>query len=385
MPGPETFLGTSRPRFPNRSMAQRDYYEILGVPRDADAETIKKAYRKLALRFHPDRNEGDDAATQSFKEASEAYAVLSDPEKRQRYDRFGHAGLGNGAGGGGVHFEDLQDIFSQFGDIFGSRGGGFFENLFGFGGGGGGAPRRRGPSLRAVLTIDLKEVLEGSEHTLAIRRKEACQACAGSGAARGSKAQTCPTCGGRGQVHQQQGFFAVRTVCPACSGEGQVVASPCPSCGGSGLQDQRREIVVKIPPGIEDGAQIRLAGQGEAGVRGAPPGDLFVEIRVRPEPGWHREGRDLYVEIPLRYTQAVLGDKITVPTLDGKARMSVPAGTPTGKVFRLRGQGLPRLHGGRRGDLMVRVYVEVPKRLGREQKALLKKLQQLEKGEKTRS
>ncbi|RMH01608.1 MAG: molecular chaperone DnaJ [Planctomycetota bacterium] len=358
-------------------MSQRDYYEVLGVPRDADAEAIKKAYRRLALKYHPDRNEGDSEAAEKFKEASEAYAVLSDPEKRARYDRFGHAGLGNG-GGGGVHFENIEDIFAQFGDIFGG-GGGLFENLFGFGGRGRGRSVRRGRSLRATVEIGLEEVLTGTERTLAIQREEACLDCGGSGASRGSRPAVCPTCRGRGQVHQQQGFFAVRTTCPQCRGEGEVIADPCRGCGGSGLAPRRREILVRIPPGIEDGAQIRLGGQGEAAPRGGENGDLFVEVRVVEKPGFHREGRDLYVEVPISYAQAALGDKIEVAGLDGAVRISVPAGTPTGKVFRVRGKGLPRLHGGHRGDLYVRVYVRVPERLGREEKQLIKQLRELER------
>jgi molecular chaperone DnaJ len=357
-------------------MSQRDYYEVLGVPKDADEAAIKKAYRQLALKFHPDRNQGDEAAAEKFKEASEAYAVLSDGEKRARYDRYGHAGVG-GPGGGGVHFDNIQDIFSQFGDIFGGQGGGFFENLFGFGGGRGDGGRR-GRSLRAAVEIELAEVVDGAERTLAIQREETCTGCAGSGAAAGSRPQTCSGCGGRGQVHQQQGFFAVRTTCPRCQGEGEVVSDPCKGCGGSGLAPQRREILVKIPAGIEDGAQIRLSGQGESGRRGAPAGDLFVEVHVREKPGFHRDGRDLYVEVPVSYSQAALGDKIDVATLDGRIRLSVPAGSPTGKVFRVRGEGLPRLHGGRRGDLFVRVYVVVPEKLSREQKNLIKKLRELD-------
>ncbi len=356
--------------------ARRDYYEVLGVPRDADAETIKKAYRRLALKYHPDRNKEADAA-ERFKEATEAYAVLSNPEKRASYDRFGHAGV-EGGGPGGFRVDDIEDIFAQFSDIFGGRGGSIFETLFGFGGGGrrGGPPRGR--SLRVAVEIDLEEVLEGARRTIALRRHEPCARCRGTGSARGTAPGACPLCRGRGQVHQQQGFFAVRTTCPRCHGAGQVVDDPCAACSGTGLVEREREIAVSIPAGIEDGAQIRLGGEGDAAPNGGRPGDLFVEVRVRPHPRFHREGRDLYVEVPVRYTQAVLGDRIMVPTLEGEARMTVPAGTPTGKLFRLRGQGLPRLHGGHRGDLFVRVYVEVPTRLGREEKALLKRLRELE-------
>lgn len=357
-------------------MPPRDCYEVLGVARDASPDAIKKAYRQLALKFHPDRNPDDPQAAEHFKEAAEAYAILSDPEKRNRYDRFGHGGLG-GAAGGGIHFENLEDIFAQFGDIFGGHGGGLFENLFGFGGRGQ-SRARRGRSLRAAVEIDLGEVLSGTERTLAIQREETCARCAGSGAATGSRPQTCPTCRGRGQVQQQQGFFAVRAACPRCHGEGEVVGDPCPACSGAGLAPQRREITVQIPAGIEDGAQIRLGGQGESARRGGEPGDLFVEVHVRERAGFHRDGRDLYVEAPLSFAQAALGDKVEVAVLDGAVRLSVPAGTPTGKVFRIRGEGLPHLHGGGRGDLLVRVYVVVPAKLSREQKSLLKKLRELD-------
>ncbi len=362
-------------------MSQRDYYEVLGVGRDASDSEIKSAYRKLALKYHPDRNK-DEGAAEKFKEATEAYSVLSDADKRARYDRFGHAGVAGGPGGGGVPV-DFSDIFSQFSDIFGGRGGGngggIFETLFGFGGGDRGRNAGRpGRSLRAAVEISLAEVLQGTERVLALRRNETCSSCHGNGTAPGGKRETCSTCGGQGSVHQQQGFFAVRTACPRCQGEGTLITKPCGTCRGSGLELKEREIEVHIPAGIEDGAQIRLSGQGESGRNGAPNGDLFVEVHVLEQSGFHREGRDLYTEVPLTWPQAVLGDKIIVATLDGEARMSVPAGTPSGKLFRIAGQGLPRLHGGPRGDLLVRVYVEVPKKITREQKSLVKKLRALE-------
>jgi molecular chaperone DnaJ len=366
-------------------VSQRDYYEVLGVEREASDAEIKSAYRKLALKYHPDRNK-EEGASDKFKEATEAYSVLSDGEKRARYDRFGHAGVGGGPGAGGVQV-DLNDLFSQFSDIFGGGqggggGGSIFENLFGgFGRGGrgrGGAPRGR--SLRARVTVELEDVLTGAERTLKLRRQESCGSCEGSGAAPGSSRETCGTCHGQGAVHQQQGFFAVRTTCPRCHGEGSMVSKPCGTCRGTGLEAVEREIALQIPAGIEDGAQIRLAEQGEAGPQNGPAGDLFVEVQVRERQGIHRDGQDLYLEVPISWPQAVLGDKLTVATLDGEARMTVPAGTPTGKLFRIRGQGLPRLHGGSRGDLLVRVYVDVPKKLGREERALVKKLHDLEQG-----
>lgn len=363
-----------------RVLSQRDYYEVLGVERDASDADIKSAYRKLALKYHPDRNK-EEGASDKFKEATEAYGVLSDGEKRQRYDRFGHAGVAGGPGGGGPAV-DFGDIFSQFGDIFGGRGGGggsIFESLFGMGGGGRGRHQGQpGRSLRASVEITMGEVLQGTERVLALRRNETCDSCTGSGAAPGGKKETCPGCQGQGAVHQQQGFFAVRTACPRCQGEGTLISKPCGTCRGAGLETKEREIEIKIPAGIEDGAQIRLGGQGESGRGGAPDGDLFVEVHVREQEGFHRDGRDLYTEVGLTWPQAVLGDKIIVETLDGEARMSIPSGTPTGKLFRIGGQGLPRLHGGARGDLMVRVYVEVPTKLTREQKSLVKKLRDLE-------
>ncbi|MDA1260046.1 MAG: molecular chaperone DnaJ [Planctomycetota bacterium] len=361
-------------------MAQRDYYEVLGVARDASEADIKSAYRKLALKFHPDRNK-DAGASDKFKEATEAYSVLSDESKRAQYDRFGHAGVGAGPGGGGVQF-DINDILSQFSDVFGGGGGSIFETLFGFGRGGSGQGTR-GRSLRAAVEIGLEEVLEGTERTLTLRRAETCASCSGSGAAPGAKVESCPTCRGRGAVAQQQGFFAVRTACPRCSGRGQTVSKACEGCGGEGRASKQSELRVRIPAGIESGAQIRLSGEGEAGAQSGPPGDLFVEVRVREREGFHRDGRELYVEVPISWPQAVLGDRIHVPTLDGEARMSVPAGTATGKLFRIRGQGLPPLHGGSRGDLMVRVFVNVPEKLNREQKSLVKRLFEIEQEQKS--
>ena len=362
------------------SVAQRDYYEVLGVARDASEADIKSAYRKLALKFHPDRNK-DAGASDKFKEATEAYSVLSDESKRAQYDRFGHAGVGAGPGGGGVQF-DINDILSQFSDVFGGGGGSIFETLFGFGRGGSGQGTR-GRSLRAAVEIGLEEVLEGTERTLTLRRAETCASCSGSGAAPGAKVESCPTCRGRGAVAQQQGFFAVRTACPRCSGRGQTVSKACEGCGGEGRASKQSELRVRIPAGIESGAQIRLSGEGEAGAQSGPPGDLFVEVRVREREGFHRDGRELYVEVPISWPQAVLGDRIHVPTLDGEARMSVPAGTATGKLFRIRGQGLPPLHGGSRGDLMVRVFVNVPEKLNREQKSLVKRLFEIEQEQKS--
>lgn len=362
-------------------MSQRDYYEILGVSRSAGDAEIKSAYRKLALKYHPDRNQ-EEGAAERFKEAAEAYAVLSDAEKRQRYDQFGHAGVqgGGGFGGAGGAGMNIEDIFSQFGDIFGGRGGGgLFENLFGGFSGAEAGGAARGRSLRARVTIELEDVLEGTERTLVVRRNVNCGSCHGSGAEPGTSPETCPQCHGRGRVHQQRGFLAVASTCPQCSGRGEIISSPCGTCRGSGQEEKRSEISVKIPAGIDEGAQIRVTGMGDAGFGGGPPGDLFVAVQIREKDGFHRDGRDLYVELPITYPQAALGDKILVPTLEGDVKMSVPAGTPTGKLFRLRGHGLPKLHGGRRGDLMVRVYVSVPTKLTRDERNAIKELQRLQK------
>jgi molecular chaperone DnaJ len=365
-------------------VSQRDYYEILGVGKDSSDSEIKSAYRKLAMKYHPDRNK-EEGASDKFKEATEAYSVLSDGEKRARYDRFGHAGVSGGPGGGGGVNVDFGSIFEQFGDIFGGRGGGggrggsIFESLFGGGGGRGRSQGNPGRSLRASVDIDMHDVLNGTERTITLRRPENCGSCKGSGSAPGGKRETCTTCQGQGAVHQQQGFFAVQTACPRCHGEGTLISKPCGSCRGSGQEVKEREISVKIPAGIDDGAQIRLTGQGEAGRQGGPDGDLFVEVRVADEPRFHRDGSDLYTEIPVSWAQAVLGDKLVVETLEGEARMTMPAGTATGKLFRIRGQGLPRLHGGSRGDLLVRVFVDVPTKLTREEKSLVKKMLELDR------
>ena len=360
-------------------MSQRDYYEILGVSRDAADAEIKSAYRKLALKYHPDRNKEDEAA-ERFKEAAEAYAVLSDEDKRRRYDQFGHAGVQGAAGHPGAPGGmNIEDIFAQFGDIFGGRGGGLFENLFGGFQGAAGGGAARGRSLRARVTIELEDVLNGTERTLVVRHRVNCGNCQGSGARPGTQPTTCPQCQGRGRVHQQRGFLAVASTCPECHGRGEIIPNPCGDCSGSGQVDKRSEIEVKIPAGIEEGAQIRVGGMGDSGSHGGPPGDLYVAVEIRDKEGFHRDGRDLYVELPISYPQAALGDRILVPTLEGDVKMSVPSGTPTGKLFRVRGHGLPKLHGGRRGDLLVRVYVDVPKKLGKDEKNLIKELQRLQK------
>lgn len=350
-------------------MAKRDYYEVLGVDRGASEDEIKKAYRKLALRYHPDRNKDDDEAEARFKEAAEAYDVLGDPQKRAQYDQFGHAAFQGGAGFGGGRFTNVEDIFQAFGDIFGGGEGGIFGDLFG------GRRRRSGPrsgrDLRIVLDLSLEEIDRGVQRTVVVKRQEHCSTCQGSGAAPGSKIVTCGTCGGRGQVHRQQGFFTMATVCPACGGRGRAPQESCSACGGSGRETRRSEIELQIPPGVEEGTRLRVPGAGDAGDVGAPPGDLYCVIREREHEIFQRSGADLLTEIPVSFTHLALGDSVEVPTLRGRAEMKIPAGTQNGKVFRLRGEGLPIFQGRGRGDQLVRVFIEVPKKLTERQKELL--------------
>ena len=357
-------------------MSKRDFYEILCVERGVSDGDLKKAYRKLALECHPDRNPGDSEAEERFKEVSEAYAVLSDSEKRARYDRFGHAGLG-GAGGGpqGADFGDLGnfgDLFNDlFGDIFGGAGGGRAGSRRGRG--------QRGADLRYNLTIELTDVLEGCEPTIKIPKMNRCESCSGSGAAEGSKPTRCERCGGVGQLAFQQGFFRVNRPCDTCNGAGEVIANPCSKCRGSGRVEGQKTINLKVPPGVEDGARLRVSGEGEAGIAGGPPGDLYVVMVVKDHGLFERDGTDLHLEVPVAFVQAVLGAEIEVPTLDGKVKLQIPEGTQSGRVLRLRGKGLPplqprldvaQLHK-MRGDLYVRVFVEVPTKLNARQRELL--------------
>jgi len=364
--------------------SKRDYYEVLGVARDAAEADIKRAYRKAAMKYHPDRNPDDKAAEEKFKEAAEAYEVLHDAEKRRRYDQFGHAGV-KGMGHAGTGFGSMEDIFAAFGDIFGggrarARSGGFGGGLFdAFFGGGGGYGPEPGASLRCEVEIDFTESAFGCERTIELRRREPCEACKGSGAAPGSKPVVCPTCGGHGEVQSRSGFFAVRTTCPACGGRGRTIKEPCTACRGAGRTPKKTKIEVKVPPGIEDGTRIRLAGEGEAGEAGAPRGDLYCFVRVRPHSFFERHRDDVLTELPIGYTQAALGATIEVPTLTGTGELKVPAGTQSGQVFRLRGQGFPNVHGHGRGDELVRVVVDVPKRLSKDQREVLTKLREVEK------
>lgn len=345
-----------------------DYYELLGVSRNATEEEIKKAYRKAALRYHPDRNPGDKAAEEKFKELSEAYQVLSDPEKRAQYDRYGHAAFEQGgAGFNGFDFTgNFEDIF---GDIFG--------DFFGVGGRG----RRRaqrGEDLSYNLEISFEEAAFGTEKTISVPRTIVCEICQGSGAKPGTAPKTCATCRGSGQVRFQQGFFTVARTCNRCGGHGQVITDPCPTCRGTGTVRKASTLQVKIPAGVDTGARLKLRGEGEVGPAGGVPGDLYVLIRVREHPLFERQHNDVVCEIPISFPQAALGTEIEVPTLEGKIKMKIPPGTQSGNVFRLRGKGIPDLRGGGRGDQLVRVVVEVPRKLTARQRELLEEFARLD-------
>ncbi|QDT66608.1 molecular chaperone DnaJ [Calycomorphotria hydatis] len=345
---------------------KRDYYEVLSVSKSASGVEIKKAYKKLAIKFHPDRNPGDDEATVKFKEAAEAFDVLSNDEKRARYDRYGHAGV-NGAGARGGGFHDVEDIFSAFGDLF---------EGFGFGGGrsSGGRRVRRGESLRTSVTIDLIEAANGASRTIEVKRSTTCSTCNGSGAKKGSVAESCSYCGGAGQVVQAQGFFRVQTTCPACRGEGSIVRDPCETCRGTGKEPEKVKLDVKIPPGVDNGMQLCLRGEGEPGDHNGPRGDLYVDIRVKEHNLFQREGQHLTCRLPITYTQAALGTEIEIPTLSGRETLKIAPGTQPDEVFRIRGEGMPDPHGGHRGDLYVHLHLEVPKKLDATQEELLREL-----------
>ncbi|MEN8150164.1 MAG: molecular chaperone DnaJ [Planctomycetota bacterium] len=360
---------------------KRDFYEVLGVDRNASESDIKKSYRKEALKHHPDRNPGDAEAEQRFKEAAEAYEVLSDPEKRRRYDQFGHEGLGRM--GWQSRSASVEDILRSFGDIFGGggRGGSIFDDLFGgfgAGRGGGGGGGRRGASLRCEVRVSFEEMAAGSEKTIRLRRPETCDTCNGTGARKGSTPTRCPMCGGAGEVTQNQGFFTMRSTCPRCRGQGQMIEDPCGDCSGSGRVVRSREIRARVPAGIEDGTQIRLAGEGEAGERGGPPGDLYCEVRVGQHPLFVREADDLLCDVPLSFSQAALGAEVQIPLVTGKMDFEVPKGTQSGEMFRVRGKGLANVHGRGVGDLLVRLHVETPKRLTERQEELLREFAETE-------
>ena len=350
------------------TVSKRDYYEVLGVSRTATDVEIKSAYRKLALKYHPDRNPGDHAAEEKFKESAEAYSVLADADKRHLYDRYGHAGLGGAATGGfdPTVFTGFEDILGGLGDIFG------LGDVFGGGRRRGGV--QRGADLRYDLEISFDEAAKGTETSVQIPRLESCETCSGSGAAPGSKATTCPQCQGRGQLRYQQGFFTVARTCGQCRGTGSVIAKPCTTCKGSGRVQKERKLTVRVPAGIATGQRLRLSGEGEAGGPGGPPGDLYVVIHVQEHPFFQRDGNDLYCEVPLNFPTLALGGEIRIPTLEGEEPFKVPEGTGSGQSFRLRGRGMPDVSGRGRGDLFVTVKVITPKKLSKEQKKLLEQL-----------
>jgi molecular chaperone DnaJ len=351
-------------------VSKRDYYEVLGVTKSATDADIKSAYRKLAMKYHPDRNPGDKSAEEKFKEAAEAYAVLADSSKRSLYDRFGHAGVSSAAGPGGGFdpsvFTGFEDILGGLGDIFG------FGDIFG-GGRRRGGPQR-GADLRYDLEITFEEAATGTETAIQIPRQETCEACHGSGAAPGSSPATCPQCRGQGQVRFQQGFFTVARTCPHCRGAGKIITKPCHTCHGEGRVSKERKITVKIPAGIATGQQLRLQGEGEGGVAGGPAGNLYVVVHVQEHEFFRRDGTNLFCEIPVNFTTLALGGEISVPTLDGTEKVKVPESTQTGTTLRLRGKGMPDVSGRGRGDLFATVQVHTPKKLSKEQRHLLEQL-----------
>jgi molecular chaperone DnaJ len=350
----------------------RDYYAVLGVGRNASEQELKSAYRKLAMQFHPDRNpENPEAAGEKFKIITEAYGVLADPQKRAAYDRFGHAGV-SGAGGFSPDFSST--IFSDFEDLFGQ----FFGMRDPFGRSRGRYDRpEQGSDLRYDLEISFDEAALGLDTKIKIPRRDTCPACSGRGAKKGSEPVTCSACGGRGQIRTQQGFFTLTRTCPHCLGMGQVVRDPCPTCDGDGRVRQEKILGIKIPAGVEDGMRLRVSGEGEAGIHGGPPGDLYVVLKVREHAIFERRGNDLYCTIPISVSQAALGTEIKAPTLHGPERLRIPEGTQSGSVFRIRGQGLPNLEGRGKGDLYVSVHVVIPTHLSREQRRLLEMLQSM--------
>jgi molecular chaperone DnaJ len=350
-------------------MAKRDYYEILGVNRDADADDIKKAYRKLAVKYHPDKNSGDHTAEERFKELGEAYEALSDPQKRAAYDQYGHAAFdarqraSRGFSGG---FHDPFDIFKE---VFGGGSSNIFETIFG-----GGSDRsgpQRGDDLRYDLEITLEEAAAGCEKEISVTKLDRCETCGGSGAEKGSAAKACPTCGGRGQVLMSRGIFSIAQTCPHCKGNGRILEKPCRSCQGEGRQERSSKIKLKIPPGVDSGTRLRSSGNGEAGFRGGAQGDLYVILHVTAHEIFQRDGDDLHCEVPVSFVQAALGSDVEVPTLEGKAVIKIPAGTQPGATFRVKGKGVRNLQGYGHGDLHARIQVEVPTRLTHEQKAKL--------------
>ena len=355
------------------STGKRDCYEVLGISRNATPDEIKKSYRKLALQYHPDKNRGEQASEEKFKEVSEAYEILRDPEKRAAYDRFGHSAFGPGARGGWGGFHNPEDIFRE---VFSGGLGGIFEEFFG-----GGRADPSGPvaggDLRYNLQITFEEAFSGAEKEISFHKLDACRSCSGSGSAPGSAVRTCSTCRGSGQVTATRGFFAIRQICPSCRGQGTVIEKPCPDCRGEGRVEMKTSIKVRVPPGVDDGTRLRSSGGGEGGLRGGPAGDLYVVIHVKPNEIFAREGNDLFCEVPITFTMATLGGEMEVPTPTGKEKKKIPAGTQPGTLFRLKSKGMPRLEGRGSGDLIVRASVEVPTHLNTEQKKKLQEFAEL--------
>ncbi len=352
-------------------MSKRDYYEILGVTKTATEVEIKAAYRKLAIQHHPDKNPGDHTAEEKFKEAAEAYSVLSDAQKRASFDRFGHAGVGAGAGFDPSGFSNIEDIFDLFG----------FGDMFGGRGGAGGQRRsaaQRGADLRYDLEITLEEAATGKEEKLDIPRLETCDECDGKGTENGTTPETCATCSGSGQTRYQQGFFSVMRTCPTCGGKGQIIKNPCKKCRGAGRVEKEKTIEIKIPAGVETGSRLRINGEGEAGAKGGASGDLYVVIHVAEHEMFERQGANLYVSVPVTFAQAALGAEIKVKTLDSEEELKIPAGTQTGSVFRMKSQGMPALGGRGKGDLFAAATVITPKNLTKEQRKLLEQLSEVE-------
>ncbi|MDZ4784646.1 MAG: molecular chaperone DnaJ [bacterium] len=355
-------------------MAKRDCYEVLGVAKSASKDEIKKAYRKLAVKFHPDKNPGNKEAEDKFKEATEAYSLLSDDASRRKYDQFGHAAFEQGGGGRGFQGGDFSGFEDIFGDVFGSD---IFSSFFGGGGGGGRGRGQAGRDLKYNLDITFEEAAFGAEKEIAVSRNMACSGCAGSGAEPGSKAERCTNCGGAGQVRMQQGFFTIARTCHVCSGRGEKISKPCKKCSGTGHDQVKGKISVKVPAGIEHGQRLKLRGEGEAGLDGGRSGDLYVQIAVKEHEVFEREGADVMCEVPITYPSAVLGTEISVPTLDGMVNMKIPPGTTSGKVFRLKNRGVKVLGTNSRGDQHVRVVIEVPRKISKEEEELLNKLSEI--------
>ncbi|KZN58392.1 molecular chaperone DnaJ [Pseudoalteromonas luteoviolacea] len=358
-------------------MSKRDYYEVLGVSKDASERDIKKAYKRLAMKYHPDRTAGDEALEAKFKEVKEAYEVLTDSKKRQMYDQYGHAAFEQNGGGGHGGFGGGADFGDIFGDVFG--------DIFGGGGGRRQSRQQRGADLRYSLDLSLEEAVKGKDVEIKVPTWVSCEPCDGSGAKAGSKPKTCTTCHGAGQVQMRQGFFAVQQTCPTCQGTGQVISDPCNKCHGQGRVEKTKTLSVKIPAGVDTGDRIRLSGEGEAGMHGAPAGDLYVQVSVREHPIFVRDGNNLYCEVPISYTTAALGGEIEVPTLDGRANLKIPTESQTGKMFRMRGKGVKSVRSGSVGDLICKVVIETPVNLNDRQKELLRELEESMSGDTSKN